>query len=267
MSEYTSPQESILFDIDEHGVATLRVNRPASRNALNWAAQERFAELVTAVSKDPTIRVLIVTGTGRAFISGADLKELVHHPEPAAGERLNRVMSSALHALTRLPIPVIAALNGDAVGGGCEIVTACDLRIASEAARLGYVQVRNGLTSGWGGTARLVNLVGQSLALEMVLTTRLLSAAEAQRIGLLHRLVGAEEDVLAAARRWAMELVALPRGALAAMKDLAYTAVSDGFEATQHAEAAHFVDLWPTQDHLEALTAFSEKRKPEFNQS
>ena len=118
-------EDIIQFHIDQQGIAVLQVNRPQARNALNWSAQQRFSDLVTAVAMDPMIRVLIITGSGnRAFVSGGDLKELIQHPERAAGERLNRVMSAALSDLTKLPIPVIVAINGDALGGGCEIVTA-----------------------------------------------------------------------------------------------------------------------------------------------
>ena len=114
------------------GIATLRVNRPEARNALNWTAQAAFAAAVAQVAGDTAVRVLIITGTGdKAFVSGGDLKELSQHPEREAGERLNRVMRDALGQLTRLPIPVIAAVNGDAFGGGCEILTACELRLAA----------------------------------------------------------------------------------------------------------------------------------------
>jgi enoyl-CoA hydratase/carnithine racemase len=142
----------------EDGIATLRLNRPEARNALNWAAQEQFAAAVAAVERDTAVRVLIITGTGdKAFVSGGDLKELSQHPEREAGERLNRVMRDALVQLTHLPIPVIAAVNGDAFGSGCEILTACDLRLAADHARFCFAQVRNALCTGWGGTGRVDN--------------------------------------------------------------------------------------------------------------
>lgn len=259
-------EQSILFDMDAQGIATLRVNRPAARNALNWEAQERFAAAVTAVAAAPAARALIITGSGdRSFVSGGDLKELSAHPETAAGERLNRVMGEALAQLTALPVPVIAAVNGDAFGGGCEIVTACDLRLARATARFSFAQVKVGLTTGWGGAGRLVRLLGQSHALELLLTARLFDAAEAQRLGLIHRLVGADEDVVAAARAWAAQLVALPRQALAAMKALVYAAGHLPLPKVQQVETQLFRDLWATPDHLEALAAFAEKRRPVFN--
>lgn len=254
------------FDIDNEGVAVLRVNRPAARNALNWAAQEGFATAVAAVAASPTIRSLIITGAGdQAFVAGGDLKELSSHPETAAAERLNRVMSAALMQLTQLPLPVIAAVNGDAFGGGCEILTACDLRLAAAHARFSFAQVKNGLTTGWGGTGRLVRLIGQSRALELLLTARLLDATEAQQIGLIHRIVPAGADALTAAHAWAAELLELPRQALASLKALTHAAATLSLSETAAYETRLFTNIWTDPDHLEAMAAFVEKRAPVFN--
>lgn len=257
----------ILFQITDQGVAVLQVNRPGARNALNWQTQDRFAELVENIRHDPSLRVLIITGSGeKAFISGGDLKELKQHPEKEAGERLNRVMSGALINLRNLPIPVIAAVNGDAFGGGCEIVAACDLRVAGPDARFSFAQVRNGLVTGWGGTGYLVRLIGQSRAMELLLSGRLFSAQDALQWGLIHRIAGTREGVLQTARDWAAELITLPKDALAATKQLvqATGALSDA--DLSELEAKLFVDLWQTDNHLEALQAFVEKRRPKFNQ-
>jgi len=256
----------VQFHIRQQQIAVLQVNRPKARNALSWSAQQRFADLVKGVALDPIIRVLIITGTGNhAFVSGGDLKELIHHPERAAGERLNRVMSSALAQLTRLPIPVIAAVNGDALGGGCEIVTACDLRIAAGSARFSFAHVRNGLTTGWGGTGRLIRLVGESRAMELLLTARLIGAEEARRTGLVHRVVSNHEDVLESAMDWANELIELPSDALAAAKALVFAAGNRPPAELGEFEAKQFVELWETANHKEALAAFQQKRPPRFN--
>lgn len=250
----------------EQGVGVLRVNRPASRNALNWDAQERLLHIVRAAADTPALRVLIVTGAGeRAFVSGGDLKELAHHPEEEAGIRLSRTMSEALERLTALPVPVIAAVNGDAFGGGCEIVTACDLRVAAAHARLCFAHIHNGLTTGWGGAGRLVRLIGQSRATELLLTGRVISADEAAGMGLLHRVLAPGEAVLPAARSWAEELVALPQDALAALKELIMHAGGNGAESTNTLEADLFRRLWTSPNHLEALQAFSDRRQPRFN--
>lgn len=255
----------IVYEVEEQ-IAILRVNRPEARNALDWAAQEGFAAAVTAVAQDPSIRILIVTGTGRqAFVAGGDLKELSRHPETAAGERLNRIMGAALAQLTELPIPVIAAINGDAFGGGCEILTACDLRMAAPQARFSFAQVSVGLTTGWGGTARLVHLIGQSRAMELLLTSRTFDAQEALQSGLIHRIAPPNSRVLDAARAWAVEMKALPRQALAATKTLVNHAAYSSLYQAYQVETEHFVKLWPQPDHLEAMAAFNEKRKPNFN--
>jgi len=259
-------KKPIDYQVKEDGTAVLQVNRPEARNALNWAAQEAFAAAVAQAAGDARVRALIITGSGdQAFVAGADLKELSRHPEADAGSRLNRVMSSALAQLTELPLPVIAAINGDAFGGGCEILTACDLRLAAAHVRFSFAQVKNALTSGWGGTARLVNLIGQSRAVELMLTARLFNVEEAQRLGLVHRIVPPGESVLAAALAWADDLRQLSRGALAANKALAHTAVSHPPADTNRLETDLFVQLWTQPDHLEAMQAFVEKRKPEFN--
>ncbi len=250
----------------ENKVATLRVNRPKARNALNWSAQTQFAECVTAVSRDATIRILIITGTGsKAFVAGGDIKELSRHPEPDAAIRLNQIMRQALLQLTELPIPVIAAINGDAFGGGCEILTACDLRIAVPHARFGFAQVKNGLTTGWGGTGRLVYLLGQSRALELLLTARLLDVTEAKQIGFIHRVVPTDQDLDTAVSAWGNELMQLPQTALAATKTLTHAASHLSLSETNNLETELFVGLWPHPDHLKAMQAFVEKRPSRFN--
>jgi enoyl-CoA hydratase len=251
----------------QNNIGLIRVNRPQARNALNWATQEAFAAAVTAVAHTPDFRALIITGTGRqAFVAGGDLKELSQHPEAAAGEQLNRIMSQALHWLTQLPIPTIAAINGDAFGGGCEILTACDLRLARQDVRFCFAQARNGLTTGWGGAERLVALLGLSTALDLLLTARLFDAEEAHRLGLIHRLVAPETDVVAAATAWANELLALPQSALAALKQLAYQSIHLSPDQLLELEKDLFMGLWQSPDHQEALAAFNEKRPPLFNQ-
>jgi len=245
--------------------ATLRINRPQARNALNWEAQEQFAAAVRQVRADGQIRVLVITGSGdEAFVSGADLKELHDHPQPESGRRLHRIMSGALAELGALPIPVIGAVNGDAFGGGCEILTACDIRLARPSARFSFAQVRNGLTTGWGGTGRLVRLLGQSRAMELLLTGRLLSAAEAAAIGLVHSVVPDEAWEATLSKR-ASQLARLPRSALAATKQLVQAAPHCTLEELNALEEKLFVDLWPQPDHLEAMAAFIAKRSPRFN--
>ena len=253
----------IEFNI-ENQIATLRVNRPQARNALNWVAQEQFAEAVTAVSQNNHIRVLIITGTGsRAFVAGGDLKELNQHPERAGGERLNCTMRDVLTEVNNLAIPVIVAINGDAFGGGCEIITACDIRVATARAQFSFAQIRNGLTTGWGGTARLVRLIGQSRAMELLLTGRLIDVNEAKAIGLIHQIV--EKDMLeTAVNALANQLIQLPRDAMTANKKLVQHAAAHSQQENHQLETELFTTLWTHPDHLEAMRAFSEKRMPRF---
>lgn len=255
-------EDGIAYQVED-GVGVLRIDRPGARNALDWAAQEQFAATVDAAAGDETLCALIITGAGSTFVSGGDLKELARHLDRTSGERLNRVMSGALARLVDLPVPVLAAVNGDAVGGGWEIASACDLRLMAADARLRFAQVRVGLTTGWGGAGRLVRQIGQSRALELLMSGRDVGAEEAKRIGFVHRVVPAGEDVLAAAQAWAAALEALPRGALAAMKRLVYAAGADA--GVNDYERELFLDLWGSSDHREALAAFLEKRPARFN--
>jgi enoyl-CoA hydratase len=249
--------------IDE--TAVLTINRPAARNALNWAAQQQFADAVAMAAADSALRALVITAAGdKSFASGGDMKELINYPSREDGIRVNEIMGGALARLTRLPLLVIAAVNGDAVGGGCEIMTACDLRLAAEDARFRFAQVQVGLTTGWGGTARLVHLLGAARALELILTGRYFEAAEARSMGFVQRLIQ-RDQVLDAALAWAGELRALPRGALASLKRLAWAAADLSLEESYRLEKQGFAELWPAADHLEAMAAFKEKRRPRFD--
>jgi enoyl-CoA hydratase/carnithine racemase len=251
----------------ERGVAVLMIQRPEARNALNWSAQEQFAAAVQKAAGDSTLRVLIITAAGdKAFVSGGDLKELACHPDTEAAERLNRVMGAALDQLIRLPAPVIAAVNGDAIGGGCEMITACDLRLVAESAHFRFAQVQVGLTTGWGGTARLVHLLGASRATELLLTGRSFDAAEAQAIGFVQRVVQ-RDQVMARALEWAEDLRALPKEALAASKRLIWESAGRSLEDAYQLERKLFIELWLTADHLEAVAAFNEKRRPHFGKT
>lgn len=246
------------------GVAILTINRPAARNALNWAAQQQFADAVTIAAHDRALRALVITASGdKSFASGGDMKELNAHPTREDGLRVNQIMGSALAELTQMSIPVIAAVNGDAVGGGCEIMTACDLRLTADDAWFGFAQVQVGLTTGWGGAARLIHLIGAARALELILTGRRFEAGEAKAIGFVQRLAP-RNGVLAAALAWAGELRALPREALASLKRLSWAAADLSLEESYRLEKQLFAELWPKADHLEAMAAFNEKRRPRF---
>lgn len=255
----------IIFRI-ESGVGILIINRPNARNALNLAAQEQFASAIDAATKDETLRILIITGAGdKAFASGGDIKELMGKDTQKDALRLIQVMSDASKKLTKLPCPVIAAVNGDAIGGGCEILTACDIRLASTRARFRFAQASLGLTTGWGGAERLVRLIGLSQATRLLLTAHSIDAKEAYRIGFIHSL--AENSVMEKARRLANELKALPQDALRNMKDLLWAVGRYDSTELSAIESKLFLSLWHSPDHHEAMVAFLEKRPPKFGQN
>lgn len=243
---------------DEIGI--LRISRPNARNALNWSAQQDFALAVEDFSQDDELRVLIITGEGdKAFAAGGDLRELANTAQRADGERLSSIMGTALRKLTETPFPVIAAINGNAFGGGCEILTACDLRIASPHVDFQFPQIRFSLTTGWGGTPRLVRLIGQSRAAEILLTGRSFSAQEALAIGFVHRLSDHDASVLEAALNWANELKSHSRESLAATKKLIWASGQLPLGKGYNLERELFTQLWLLPDRLEAMRAFPRK--------
>jgi enoyl-CoA hydratase len=256
--------DEILYRVED-SVAILTFNRPEKRNALSWNSQERFAAIVDHIDQNEYIRVVIISGAGnKAFASGGDLMELSSDMKPSDGERLNRIMSDALETLVRLKVPVIAAINGDAIGGGCEIATACDLRLAMSNARFRFAQVQVGLTTGWGGTSRLVRLLGASRASDLLLTARFFSADEAYQMGFIHGITQAGSNVLTEALNLASKIKELPNQALAATKSLIQAASYLPATEVKQIESQLFNELWLSADHLEALTAFQEKRDPQF---
>ncbi len=250
----------IALEAGSDGVAVLTVNRPEKLNALDWAAMESFHARVREARDDKRIRALVITGAGdRAFISGGDLGELQHYPTRHDGRRLADVMGDALADLDALEIPVVAAINGHSRGGGCEIAVACDLRIASENASLGFVHVRQGITTAWGGAQRLKRLVGYGRAMELLLTGRIISPQEALALGMVEQVVP-QGAALEAARSLAITIAANPPQAVRALKRLLRLNASEAF----HEEREALSRLWATHDHLEAVRAFLEKRAPVF---
>ena len=185
----------------EKGVGVITINRPEVRNALNRTVFERLDEILSWVEKDDQVGVVIVTGAGDAFVSGADVNEL-SRLEPISGWFESRFQTSVCDHLERVGKPYIAAINGVALGGGLELAMACTVRIASEKARLGLPELSLGILPGFGGVRRLMRLVGQGKAAEMVLSASLIEAHEAHRIGLVNQVV-ARDEVLPTARRMA----------------------------------------------------------------
>lgn len=254
--------ETLLFD-PRDAIAYVTVHRPAKMNALNHQVMEELLACFQAVRNDDKVRVVILTGSGdKAFVAGADINELAVQT-PIEGKETSRFGQQVLDLIEDLGKPVIAAINGAALGGGCELAMACTLRVAADTARLGQPEVKLGLIPGYAGSQRLPRLVGKGRALELILTGEPISAAEALRIGLVNQVVPAAE-LLAAAETLAQKIIA---NAPIAIK-LALEAVNHGMEMSaaegQFLEATLFGLCCATADMKEGTRAFLEKRPAKF---
>src|SRR6185312_12831241 len=255
------PYETLSLAIVDR-IATLTVNRPDKLNALNDRVIEELGDAIDAVRADPDVGGVILTGAGRAFVAGADIAQLESHGAVSA-KTLAMRGQDVFRRFETSPKPTIAAVNGFALGGGCELAMACHLRIASDAAKFGQPEVKLGIAPGYGGTPRLPRLVGKGNALRLILTGDMIDAQEAYRIGLVNQVVPAG-DLLAAAEKTLRGILAM--GPLAVR--LALEAVDQGLEMTLDEglllEANHFGLLAATEDMKEGLAAFLEKRPPRF---
>src|SRR5690242_15122596 len=255
------PFEFLTLDVADR-VATLTINRPDKLNALNDATIAELGHAIDQIRVDDSIGGVILTGAGRAFVAGADISELSSQ-SPVLGKARARAGQDVFRRFETCPKPVIAAVNGFALGGGCELAMACHVRIASETAKFGQPEVKLGIAPGYGGTQRLPRLVGKGNALHLILTGEMIDAREAHRIGLVTRVVPGGE-LLPTAEQILRGILSM--GPLAVR--LALEAVDQGPEMTLDEglllEANHFGLLAATEDMKEGLTAFLEKRAPRF---
>ncbi|MEX0907343.1 MAG: enoyl-CoA hydratase-related protein [Gemmatimonadota bacterium] len=259
MIDHTS---TIQLEQDD-ALAIVTINRPDKLNALNAATIRQLDAVLQQVLGDSSVRAVIVTGAGsKAFVAGADIAELAAMG-PVDGVAVSRAGQATFRMLERMPKPVIAAVNGFALGGGLELALACHVRIASSAAQFGLPEVKLGIIPGYGGTVRLPRLVGRGRALELMLTGEMIDAAEAYRIGLVNR-VEEPAALLPAARQMAARMMANGPVAIA----LALEAVDHGISATIDdaltLESSLFGLLASTADMREGMAAFLERRKAEF---
>lgn len=255
--------KNLVYDVREK-IAYVTINRPAARNALNRETLEELRAAVSAIENDRDARVAILTGAGdKAFVAGADIGELTTLSE-ASGREYARAGQAVFDAMEALGKPVIAAVNGFALGGGCELAMACTLRIASERAMFGQPEVKLGLIPGFGGTQRLARLVGRGRALEMLLTGEAISAAEALRIGLVNRLAPADQ-LMAAAEDVARKIIANAPIAIGNALDAVRRGLAEGASEGMDLEARLFGACCGTQDMREGTRAFLEKRPAEFH--
>ncbi len=255
--------EFLLVDVTDR-VATVTINRPDKLNALNAAVIAELDRMFTALAADPGVGAIILTGAGRAFVAGADIIEVAAGAASPAGlEAIATFGSGVFTRIERLGKPVIAAVNGFALGGGCELALACHIRIASTQAKFGFPETKLGLIPGYGGTQRLPRLIGQGRALELILTGDLIDAPRAVAIGLANAVV---EPALLHEAACSMALVICKNGPLAVAH--AITAVTQGadlpIDAALALEAEHFGAVGRTADMREGTTAFLEKRAAAF---
>ena len=255
------PYSHLTLDVDAR-IATLTVNRPDKLNALNDALITELGVAIDEIGRRDDIAGVILTGAGRAFVAGADISELANQGPIAAKQRAV-VGQEIFTRFSRSTKPIIAAVNGFALGGGCELAMACHVRLASEHAKFGQPEVKLGIVPGYGGTQRLARLVGRGRALQLLLTGETIDAAEAVRIGLANRVVPAAE-LLPAARGMLEQMLANGPLALA----LCIEAVDRGLDMPLAEglmlEANHFGLLASTSDMQEGMRAFLEKRPAAF---
>jgi enoyl-CoA hydratase len=254
--------ENLILERDG-AVAVLTINRPKVLNALNSPTIDEIRRAVLDVRHDASLRALVITGSGdKAFVAGADINELAAL-RPVEGKDHALRGQHVFNLVENLGKPVIAAINGYALGGGCELALACTLRVAADTARLGQPEITLGLTPGYGGTQRLARLVGKGVALEMLLTGRQVTAAEALQIGLVNRVVPAAQ-LMTDVRTLAADLAM--RAPIAARYII--EAVNHGLEVSsdrgEFLEATLFGLVASTDDMREGTKAFLEKRKAEF---
>jgi len=254
--------ENILFERDG-GIATITVNRPKVLNALNAQTLDELRRVILACRHDDAVRCVIVTGAGeKSFIAGADINELSVQ-SPTSGREHAMAGQHILDLIENLGKPVIAAINGFALGGGCELAMACTLRIAAETARLGQPEINLGIIPGYAGTQRLARLVGRGRALEILLTGDHITAAEAHRLGLVNRVVPPGE-LMTEVRRMAETLAGKAPVAVRYIIDAVNKGLDMAFPDAQVFEATLFGLVASTGDMREGTRAFLEKRKPEF---
>ncbi len=240
-------------------VALLTLDRPEAMNALSFALVAELGGLLAVLDGDVNCRAIVITGAGdRAFAAGADIRELagesphsLHETDPFA----------VLDGIGRMRTPVIAAVRGFALGGGCELAMACDMLVAADNIQLGQPEIRIGVIPGAGGTQRLTRAVGRARAMELILTGRRIGAAEAERLGLVTRVVPAAETV-DAALELAGRIAGMPPLAVAAAKASVNAAQELTLEQGLHFERRRFEELFDTEDQREGMVAFMEKRPP-----
>ncbi len=254
--------KNIIFKIEEQ-IATITFNRPEVLNALNEASLKEFSHAIDKVAGNEDIRVLILTGAGdKSFVAGADIKEFLKFNALKA-KIFSEMGHGIVNKLQKLPIPVIGAVNGFALGGGCEVVIACDFIYASENAMFGLPEINLGIIPGFGGTQRLPRLIGKNRAKEMIFTGKMIPAAEAQAMGLVNK-VCAQDQLMDEVLNVAKIIVSKGKVSLRAAKQAINTGMDVDLKTGCRIEIDAFVICFASSDAKEGAQAFLEKRAADF---
>jgi enoyl-CoA hydratase len=256
-----------LHYVEHERVGLITIDRPEVHNAISLATMAELDRVLTWLETNSGVAAVVLTGGGdRTFVSGGDLKDFAQLETHEAAASMSRRMQSLMARIEMLPIPVIGAINGDCLGGGCEVALAADIRVVSDGSHFGFKQVALGITPAWGGRRRLVRLIGRAKALLLLLTGELLNAREAERIGLADK-IAPQGEVLDSALKLAGQIAANPPMAVKAIKRAVnFDCATSEAEAIAF-EADLFAKTWISRDHEEALAARREKRVPKFTGS
>lgn len=252
--------ETIIVEVEDH-VATIKLNRPDAMNALNTQLLSELCDALAEADRNDKVRCIILTGSAKAFAAGADIKEM--SDKTYVDMFLSDFFGDATSGITKTRKPVIAAVAGYALGGGCELAMMCDFILAADTAKFGQPEINLGVIAGIGGTQRLTRLIGKSKAMEMNLTGRFMDAEEAERSGLVSRVVSAKslmEEARGAAEKIAEKSIISAMAAKEAVNRAYETTLSEGLLY----ERRLFHALFATEDQSEGMAAFSEKRTPQF---
>jgi len=254
------PEYIIIHEQVATHVAHIQLNRPKELNALNLQLMGELRDALKMLDADEQVRAIVISGNEKAFAAGADIKQMA---DKTAMDMFNIDQFSTWDAIKKTKKPIIAAVSGFALGGGCELVMLCDMIVASETARFGQPEIKIGVMPGAGGTQRLTRAVGKALAMEMVLTGRFITAEEARQAGLINRVVPVEL-YLQEAVKLAAEVAAMSPLAVKMAKEAVLKAFDSSLEEGLHFERKNFYLLFASEDQKEGMQAFMEKRPPVF---
>lgn len=254
--------ETIIAETLDGGVAQATLHRPDALNALNSQLMAELADALDGYEADPSVGCIVITGSAKAFAAGADIKEMAAKTFPAT--YVNDFISGPWERVASCKKPIIAAVSGYALGGGCELAMMCDTIICTENAKFGQPEITLGILPGIGGTQRLVRAIGKAKAMDMILTGRMIDAEEAERCGLVSRIVSADDLLLDEALEMARKIAALSGPSVMMAKEAINRAFEVSLSEGVRFERRLFQSVFATQDQKEGMAAFIEKRKPKF---